>query len=135
MDSKELLNEIGDRLGLPAGQLHQPEGCGFDFEDHLHIDAYYAAEQDKLFLCAEVGAIYEAEKGNLMRTLLVANLAPAALADGHFALDADANAITLSRTLPLENQTSEAVVDAIDALATTCRNWRNALTSEQLLLA
>jgi len=135
MDNQQLLDEINDRLGLTDAPFESPDGCGLDFDGNLHIDAYYAADRDKLFLCAEVGSVYETEKPALLRTLLNANLAPATLADAHFALDAAANAITLSRTLPLDNQTADGVLQAIDALAATCRIWRDALAGQQLLLA
>lgn len=133
MPTQPVLQALNEQLGLTQPRLDDPDGCSLDLDGDIHVDAYYMAHHDSLFLCATVGAVFANSRPQMLRHLLAANLAPALCADAHFAFDAAEDEVTLCRTVALSQRNVTEVLDVIGHLAATTRQWRETLSREQLL--
>jgi hypothetical protein len=122
-----LLSGLGEQLGLSHIPYSANDGCALDFDGELHVEIRHVERADAVNLVLELGTLPDAGAGDWMRWLAAANLDPALLDQGQFALDTNTGGLYLCRTLDAQGLAVSGLMAALRGLVTVGRTFRSSL--------
>jgi hypothetical protein len=125
------LCELARQLGLPPLALDAQDGCGLRL-DGVDLDLHFPAHEDCVRLTGWVGIATDADRGQLLASLLVANLFLTEHGRPHAAFDPVDGQVALSQSVPLDPAQPQALAAEVRRFAAACRGLREQLGGQLL---
>ena len=119
MEAKELLTELGKRLGI---ELDASDACSFE-ADGLAISINHVVELDAIALMGDLGEPPPEKLEGLYKTLLGANHLFGGTGGATISLDPDSDRIALCRALPLVTLDGETLYRELERFINTAETW------------
>lgn len=133
MDSNALsimIQELGEHLGLPGLELDETAACYLAFDDLL-LCLQIDDKHEKMMSYAPVADLPEADREELLLSLLKANLFWAETAGATLAVSQATNKVVLQQSWPLASLTSAALGSHLESFVNLAESWAVQLASSE----
>ncbi|TFZ01313.1 type III secretion system chaperone [Ramlibacter rhizophilus] len=134
MHAPDFLHELAATLGLPALQPDAHGACSLRWRG-VHLDLQASEATGQLCVTARVGHAVLSNRRTLCAGLLLANLYLTENGRPHAVMDPLGEQVGLCHALPLSDCSGAVLVDRVERLAIACRELRERLVAQQLIVA
>lgn len=134
MDAETLLTQLAKSLCLPALRLDSLGACGLLLDGDTHVALQFLEQEGLLRLTATLGTAAATDRQHLVALLLLTNLVLSEWGRPCLALESGTDRLVLVHVLDLTDMDGVKARQAVDFMATACRQVRSRLTQQQLVL-
>lgn len=135
MDTETLLKQLAQSLCMPALRLNALGACGLLLDGDTYVGLQFLEQESLLRLTATLGSAAAADRQQLVALLLLTNLVHSEWGRPCLALEAGTDRLVLVHVLDLADMDGAKAKQAVDFMATACREVRSRLAEQQLVLA